>query len=127
MLRSLDQGKVDLILTDPPYGISRKTTFKNMGENGVKRLGVSMDFGQWDHANINLRLFCEKSFSALRKGGSIIVFHDLKHSNEGDLIVDPYMGSGTTGIAALRDGQEAMALLGCDATSFASRRGAETP
>lgn len=186
-------GDVDLILTDPPYGISRKTGFKNI-KNGVKRFGVDMDFGKWDHANINLRLFSKKSYEALRSGGTIIVFYDLwkisaladalrdagfsklrmiewlktnpvplnskatylsnareiaicaikgesatfngglhngvyeypiphgrdrwhptqkpfslirdlvkRHSNQGDLVVDPYMGSGTTGVAALRE------------------------
>ena len=33
--------EVNLILTDPPYNISRKNNFKTIGRNGI-------DFGKWD-------------------------------------------------------------------------------
>ena len=37
--------------------------------------------------------------------------HVLTWSNEGDLVFDPFMGSGTTGIAALSNGRS---FIGCD-------------
>ena len=40
---SLCVGSVDLILTDLPYRIRKKTGFKD-GANGVKRFAVSMDY-----------------------------------------------------------------------------------
>ena len=198
-LGQLEPSSVDLVLTDPPYGISRKTGFTN---GGIKRLGVSMDFGKWDHINIDLDLLCQHAYVALRKGGSIVVFYDIwkishlaealerakfsklrfiewvkqnpvplnskctylsnareiaisavkgsrptfnseydngiyehlipsgkdrfhptqkpqalfetlvrKHSNHGDLVVDPYLGSGTTGVAAINEGRR---FAGCD-------------
>ena len=73
-LDTLKAGSVDLILTDPPYGISRETGFQQGGET---RLGVSMDFGEWDKTNINLGKFCRRAYKTIRKGGSIVVFYDL--------------------------------------------------
>ena len=39
-MTSLSVGTVDLILTDPPYCISKKTGFSEVG-NGVQRFAVS--------------------------------------------------------------------------------------
>lgn len=68
-LDSLDPGSVDLLLTDPPYAISRKTGFQNCGENGVERFALSMDFGKWDHKEIDLPVLAEKAFRVIRGGG----------------------------------------------------------
>ena len=201
-LQSLDENSVDLILTDPPYTISRKTGFANV-KNGVKRFAVSMDFGPWDHKQIDLPKFAAETYRVLRSGGTAIVWYDVwkishlydaladagfkmlrlivwnktnpvplnskniylsnsreiavlgvkggkptfhsaydngdysypiprhngnrihptqkpldlfrdlirKHSNPGDLIVDPFLGSGTTAIAAIQEGRT---FNGCD-------------
>ena len=68
-------GSADLVLTDPPYAISRETGFKSGG--GVDRFAVSMDFGKWDHEEIDLPRFAKGTFRALRKGGTAIVWYDL--------------------------------------------------
>ena len=201
-LRSLDRNSVDLVLTDPPYGVSRKTGFSSV-KNGVERFAVSMDFGDWDHQQIDLRAFADETYRVLRRGGTAIVWYDLwkishlyealanagfkmlrlivwnktnpvplnsrctylsnsremavvgvkggsptfngtydsgdysypiprhggnrihptqkpldlfrelvrKHSSPGDLIIDPFLGSGTTAVAAL---QEDRSFAGCD-------------
>ncbi len=195
-MMELEEDSVDLILTDPPYAISKKTGFQSV-KRGVERFAVSMDFGSWDHKTINLDRFSELSFKCLRKGGTAILWYDLwkisdlsralikagfkmlrlliwektnpvplnmkstylsnsrevaiscvkeglptfhgsydkgvyeypiprhkgekihptqkplelfselvkKHSNEGDLVVDPFLGSGTTALAALENGR----------------------
>ena len=208
-LQSLDKNSVDLVLTDPPYTISRKTGFASV-KKGVKRFAVSMDFGEWDHKQIDLEAFAEETFRVLRRGGTVIVWYDAwktshlhdaligagfkmlrlvvwnktnpvplnsrsayltgsremavvgvkggnptfhsfydrgiyddiledyaypiprhggkrihptqkpidlfrdlvkKHSNPGDFIVDPFLGSGTTAVAALQEGR---VFAGCD-------------
>ena len=77
LLESLDEGSVDLVLTDPPYAISRKTGFKAQGPQSVERLRVSMEFGEWDESEIDLSALCGLSFRALRKGGTAIIWYDL--------------------------------------------------
>lgn len=69
-------NEIDLILTDPPYTISKETGFMNV-KNGVKRFSVSMDFGEWDKSIIDLDILCKKLFNILKKGGSAIIFYDI--------------------------------------------------
>ena len=201
-LQSLEKNSVDLVLTDPPYTVSRKTGFSSV-KNGVQRFAVSMDFGEWDHQQIDLAALAEEAYRVLRRGGTAIVWYDLwktshlygaledagfkmlrlivwnktnpvplnsrctylsnsremavvgvkggspsfnsaydsgdyaypiprhggkrihptqkpldlfralvcKHSNPGDLVIDPFLGSGTTAVAALQEGR---AFAGCD-------------
>lgn len=201
-MASLPAGSVDLILTDPPYCISKKTGFSDV-VNGVQRFAVSMDFGDWDHVEINLDAMTKLFYKSLRRGGTAIVWYDLwkigkvkasmesagfkmirqiiwqktnpvplnmhatylsnsremavvgvkvgkptfnseydsgiyeypiprhkgkrqhptqkplhlfqdlvrKHSNQGDIVVDPFLGAGTTGVAALRHFRN---FTGCD-------------
>ena len=76
-LDSLGSGFVDLILTDPPYAISRKTGFQSLGKRSVKRFAVSMDFGEWDHQEIDLDALAAKCYAKLRRGGTLIAFYDI--------------------------------------------------
>ena len=76
IMPTLKRGSVDLILTDPPYAISKKTGFQNV-KNGEKRFAVNMDFGEWDHAEVNLGGIADYGKQVLRKGGTIIIFYDL--------------------------------------------------
>lgn len=77
LLGSLPSGTVDLVLTDPPYTISRPTGFAKLGDRSVARFAVSMDFGQWDHDNIDLDALSEGMFRVLRKSGTALVWYDL--------------------------------------------------
>lgn len=202
-LQLLPKNSVDLILTDPPYAISKNTGFQgSKGKKTIERFAISMDFGEWDHKEIDISLFMKNSYKCLRKGGTLIVFYDLwkmnylaeemtkagfkqlrfiewlkrnpvpinskynyltncreiavssvkigkptfngkydngvysypipnnekryhptqkplelmkdlikKHSNKGDLVVDPFLGSGTTGLAAVFHNRR---FAGCD-------------
>ncbi len=68
--------EIDLILTDPPYAISRSTGFSAV-KNGEKRFAVSMDFGEWDQDEIDLERFCKLAYNNLKKHGTAIIFYDL--------------------------------------------------
>ena len=76
-LRRLPLGSVDLVLTDPPYAISRKTGFKALGPNSVERFAVSMDFGAWDAQPIDLQALSSQAYRVLRPSGTAIVFYDV--------------------------------------------------
>ena len=201
-LGGIKPGSIDLLLTDPPYTISRKTGFKSLGAKSVPRFAVEMDFGEWDQSPIDLNELSRLSYRGLRSGGTAIIFYDVwklshlaeamtsagfkqlrliewmksnpvplnskrnyltnsreiavlgvkgskptfnseydagvyrypipnngkrfhptqkpldmfrelveKHSNQGDLVVDPFVGSGTTALAAVELGRQ---FAGCD-------------
>ena len=76
-LRTLHDNSVDLILTDPPYAISRDTGFASLGKNSVERLGVSMDFGEWDHQEIDINAMSSAFHRVVRKGGTVILWYDI--------------------------------------------------
>ncbi|MDD9798017.1 MAG: DNA methyltransferase, partial [Alphaproteobacteria bacterium] len=75
-MNGLDKGSVDLILTDPPYTISRKTGFSKV-KNGVQRFAVSMEFGKWDTKQIDLSKMATAMYRVLRTGGTAIIWYDI--------------------------------------------------
>lgn len=66
--------EVDLILTDPPYNISKDNNFKTLGRNGI-------DFGEWDK-NFNQISWLKNINKIVSKNGSIIIFNDWKNMGE---------------------------------------------
>ena len=81
-LHGLPSSSANMVLTDPPYLVSKATGFASIGEHGVERFRMSMDFGQWDkipngeHIALLEQVFGE-CYRILRNGGTIIVFYDL--------------------------------------------------
>lgn len=74
-MKEIPDGSVDLVLTDPPYNISRKNSFTTMGRAGI-------DFGGWDKG-ADLFSYINECFRVLGKDGSFVVFNDWK--NLGDI------------------------------------------
>ncbi len=202
LLSTIENNSVHLVLTDPPYIISRKSgmqSYKDSLEKGGKvdekfgkKYAITTEFGEWDSSFTidDLEKAINEFYRILRPGGSCIIFFDVwkietltnllskfskhrfvewiktnpmpvnqyatylsnareiaiscvkggkatfnskydngvynypiyggkdrfhptqkslpmfeelikKHSNEGDTIVDPYAGSGTTAVAAI--------------------------
>jgi site-specific DNA-methyltransferase (adenine-specific) len=89
LLSTIESNSVDLVLTDPPYIISKKSgmqSYKDSLEKGGKvnekygkKFAVTSDFGQWDkdYTIEDLRLSINEFYRILRKGGSCIIFFDL--------------------------------------------------
>lgn len=65
--------KVDLILTDPPYCVSRdyQLGFSNMGRSG-------MNYGEWDYG-FDQKEWIRVCSPLVREGGSFIIFNDWKN------------------------------------------------
>ena len=102
LLRSIEKGSVDLILTDPPYLISRKSGMQSHserkpGDEGYNQVSkriedgkeievdygrsfaIATDYGQWDkdYTIDDLQLAIDEFYRILRPGGSCIIFFDL--------------------------------------------------
>lgn len=75
LLKEVESNSIDLILTDPPYEISRDTNFQS--GKGVERLKISMDFGKWDKEFDILDQVIAEYYRVLKKGGTLIMFYDL--------------------------------------------------
>ena len=80
-LRSLETNSVQLILTDPPYQISRESGMQNALENekGDKKFRIQTKFGEWDE-NFGigeLEPFIQEMYRVLAPGGTLICFYDL--------------------------------------------------
>lgn len=65
--------KVDLILTDPPYCVSRdyQLGFSNMGRSG-------MNYGTWDYG-FDQKEWINLCAPIVREGGSVVIFNDWKN------------------------------------------------
>lgn len=84
-LDSLQDFKgIDLILTDPPYNISRNNNFNTMGRHGL-------DFGEWDAHSVEPADWIPLAADALSKNGSMIVFCGIRQTS---YIIDAMEKSG---------------------------------
>lgn len=82
LLNTVDSGSVDLILTDPPYYISRETGFSGGEKTGkdTDRFRVSYEFGEWDNegeSSVDFARLSNEFYRVLRPGGTVICFFDL--------------------------------------------------
>lgn len=85
-LPKIDSNSIDLIITDPPYLISRDSNFKQISEDTSKEMitkyNISIDFGDWDKVELDFEYLFSQWFRILKKGGTLIVFYDIWKSNE---------------------------------------------
>ena len=85
-LPKIESNSIDLIITDPPYLISRDSNFKQISDSTSKEMStkynISIDFGDWDKVELNFNYLFKEWFRILKKGGTLIVFYDVWKSNE---------------------------------------------
>lgn len=78
IMSTMEKNTIDLILTDPPYIISRETNFSKGGGDEAKYGSISMDFGNWDWGEgIDMEKYFSEAYRILKKGGTIIMFYDI--------------------------------------------------
>jgi DNA modification methylase len=77
VLSKLKDNSINLVLTDPPYNIARKTNFHTM--KGHR--GTSMDFGDWDY-DADILTYIEELPRILKKGGNVVIFNDWKNISD---------------------------------------------
>ena len=88
-LSSIKSDSVSLVLTDPPYAISKKTgmqKYKEHLEKGGevnakfgKQFARATDFGDWDkdYTTDHLKAAIDEFYRILKPGGSCIIWYDL--------------------------------------------------
>lgn len=73
----IQDNSIDLILTDPPYNISKDNNFSTM--KSANRQGI--DFGEWDK-NADLLTWIDELPRIMKKGSSIIIFNSWRNLND---------------------------------------------
>ena len=84
-LSKIENNSIDLILTDPPYAVSRTSNFDKISKTADETLRVkytkhSIDFGYWD-TEIDLGMLFKEYYRVLKKGGTLIIFYDIWKSS----------------------------------------------
>ena len=81
LLETIEDNSIHLILTDPPYIISKDTNFSNGEAKGkdTDRFRITMDFGEWDtdENNVDLNKVIKEFYRVLVDGGTCIIWYDL--------------------------------------------------
>lgn len=75
VLKDIKSKSINCIITDPPYQISRKSGFKSGKLQKYKTIDI--DFGEWDHDQLDLRSLLKEYYRVLTGGGSVIIFYDI--------------------------------------------------
>ena len=86
-LKKIDNNSISLIITDPPYLISKASNFTSYSENAsdfikVKYGSHSIDFGDWDKKSLDLNSLLEEFYRVLKKGGTLLIFYDIWKSEQ---------------------------------------------
>ncbi len=86
IMKNFSENSVDLVLTDPPYQISREHNFDTMEDRKNKRTGTY--FGDWDtHFDVSIWGFIT---NLINKNGSIISFMAFEQYGDFVKILDKY-------------------------------------
>ena len=102
LIKQIPTASVDLILTDPPYNLSPYST-GNI--EFTWRKDLNNDLAEWDKVEFKPADWVDE-FKRILKPIKVLG-HIIKiASNKGDMIFDPFMGVGSTGIAALNLGRK---------------------
>ena len=127
LMKDIPDKSIDLVITDPPYNVSRPNNFKTLGS--ASRIG--MDFGEWDKG-FNLTNYIDLFPRILKENSNVVIFNAWENLKEikdacernnisikrclvlnksnpapfnkdrmfvNDVVLDCFMGSGTTGVA----------------------------
>lgn len=89
LIKKIPSKSIDLIITDPPYNISRDSNFSK-GSNNKKYNSISLQFGEWDLESINLDLLFSEFHRVLKNGSTVILFYDIWKSNEVKFYFEKY-------------------------------------
>ena len=69
-LKTYPDKSIDLIVTDPPYNVSRPNNFKTLGS--ASRIG--MDFGEWDKG-FDLTNYIDLFPRILKENSNVVIFN----------------------------------------------------
>jgi DNA modification methylase len=75
ILPTLPSESIDLILTDPPYGVSNDTKIVRNGGKFGKAKDINLNFGDWDDSSVLWKALPDM-VRVLKPNGVMVVFYD---------------------------------------------------
>ena len=75
-LKTLPDESIDLILTDPPYNVSRNDKIVRNGGKFGKAKDIALDFGKWDRGVVKWQDFIDDFVRVLKPTGVLVMFYD---------------------------------------------------
>ena len=113
VLTGFPDNSVDLIVTSPPYADQR--VYGTTEFNGGSDPGSVLEIANTSSNDEFYKLCKERGVShPARFPEKLAEFFILSGSNEGDIVLDPFSGSGTTAVVAAKNGRR---WIGIDANS----------
>jgi len=79
LISKIDDESIDLILTDPPYNVSKPQKINRSGGKFGKAKSIELDMGKWDHGQIEWRDYIDDFVRILKPNGVIAMFYDKLH------------------------------------------------
>ena len=76
ILPFINNESIDLILTDPPYNISKSLVIQRNGGKFGHSKDIVYDFGEWDHGQVRWQEFIPEFVRVLKPYGVLILFYD---------------------------------------------------
>lgn len=83
LMVDIPDKSIDLILTDPPYLISKKSGFNSGGawnnaeDKRLQKTPPKTDFGEWDKKEIDFYTVFKEFYRVLKPSGTLICFFDI--------------------------------------------------
>lgn len=80
-INNIVSNSVDLILTDPPYIISRDSGYVNNAPDKTDYIAKygkhTIEFGEWDKQELNLPTLLSEFYRILKPQGTLLMFYDF--------------------------------------------------
>ena len=76
IMKSIPKGVVDLVLTDPPYNISKKDKIIREGGKFSKAKPINLDFGEWDYGSLKWEDYISMFNTFLTDVGVLVMFYN---------------------------------------------------
>ena len=83
IMKDIPNKSIDLILTDPPYLISKESGFNSGGawnnaeDKRLQKTPPKTDFGEWDKKEIDFFTAFKEFYRVLKPSGTLVCFFDI--------------------------------------------------
>lgn len=75
-MKKLESNSIDLILTDPPYNVSKQKEIRRGNGKYKEKSNINLNFGDWDYHSVDWTDFIPEFVRLLKPNGALILFYE---------------------------------------------------